>query len=396
MHSWYFSEQSYYPAWDRPGPPKITSPSSAVDPEIAHRLLADYIAECVLCDKLQINIMVNEHHASYTCMSVSCMLTLGILASHTKNARLLALGVPLLNRMDPVRIAEEIAYVDTVSRGRLEVGLIKGTPFEMYISNAHPVTSGQRYWEAHEVILAALTHRGGAFSWESENFNYRYVNVIPPCYQDPHPPMWLTTLSTSTAIEAARRKYVLGITAVARAARQSFPLYREEYLKTHGQPAPLDRFAYLGYVAVAKDEKTAIERGRKILEFVQTSERISQNFINAPGVLTHADNARFLKAGETTTHRTKVLPDGTPMSNPPTPQEQIINSALFAGTPDQVYEQLKRFYDSVGGFGHLLVQMGGTMTHDEICDSLTLYATDVAPRLKALTAGRGIISELVV
>jgi alkanesulfonate monooxygenase SsuD/methylene tetrahydromethanopterin reductase-like flavin-dependent oxidoreductase (luciferase family) len=73
------------------------------------------------------------------------------------------------------------------------------------------------------------------------------------------------------------------------------------------------------------------------------------------------------------------------MSNPPTAHEQIINSVLFAGTPDQVYEQLKRFYDSVGGFGNLLVQMGGTETHDEICDSLTLYATEVQPRLEALT-----------
>src|SRR3978361_1165944 len=234
MQSWYFSEQSYYPAWNRPGRPKITSPSEAVDSEIAHRLLQDYIAECVLCDELGLNIMVNEHHASYTCMSVSCMLTLGILAAQTKNARLLALGVPLLNRMDPVRIAEEIAYVDTLSRGRLEVGLIKGSPFELFISNAHPVTSNQRYWEAHELILAALAARSGPISWESENFNYRYVNVIPPCYQRPHPPMWLTTLSTNTAVDAARRDYVVGITAVARAARQSFPLYRSEYQKVHG------------------------------------------------------------------------------------------------------------------------------------------------------------------
>ena len=73
------------------------------------------------------------------------------------------------------------------------------------------------------------------------------------------------------------------------------------------------------------------------------------------------------------------------MSNPPTPQEQIINHVLFAGTPDQVYNQIKAFYDSVGGFGQLLVQLGGTMTHEEICDSLSLYATEVMPRLEALT-----------
>lgn len=390
MHSWYFSEQSYYPAWDLPGTPKVTSPSAPVDPEIAHRLMKDYIAECMLCDSLGLNIMANEHHATYTCMNVSCMMTLGIVASHTKNARLLALGIPVMSRMDPFRIAEEVAYVDTLSRGRLEVGLIKGTAFELYISNAHPVTAPDRYWEAHDLIVAALSHQDGSFSYESENFKYRYVNVIPPCYQKPTPPMWLTTLSTNTAKEAARRGYVLAITAVARAARQSFPLYREVFRQVHGRPAPLDRFAYLGYVAVAKDEATALERGRKILDFVTTSERIAPQFINPPGALPHADNARFLKAGATVTHRTKLLPDGTPMSNPPTPREQILNNVLFAGTPDQVYEQIKTFYDSVGGFGNLLVQAGGTMSHDEICDSLRLYATEVQPRLTALTKGHAL------
>jgi alkanesulfonate monooxygenase SsuD/methylene tetrahydromethanopterin reductase-like flavin-dependent oxidoreductase (luciferase family) len=384
MKSWYFSEQSYYPAWQAAVSVKITSPSSAVDPEIAHRLLNDYIAECRLADDLGLNIMVNEHHATYTCMSVSCLLTLGVLAAQTKRARLLALGVPILNRLDPFRIAEEAAYVDVLSRGRLELGLIKGTPFEMYISNANPVTAGSRYWEAHDMVTAALTHQDGPFSWQSEHFHYRNVNVIPRCYQQPTPPMWLTTLSTRTAIEAARRGLVLAITGVARVARDSFPLYREEYLKVYGRPAGLDRLAYLGYVAVAKDERTARERARKVLRFPETSERIEQNLINPPGSLPHRDNARFIRDRKTVTHRERTLPDGTPLSNPPSVDDQIANQVLFAGTPDQVYEQIKSFYDSVGGFGNLLVQKGGTMSHDEICDSLSLYANEVQPRLDRL------------
>jgi alkanesulfonate monooxygenase SsuD/methylene tetrahydromethanopterin reductase-like flavin-dependent oxidoreductase (luciferase family) len=385
MQSWYFSEQSYYPAWDQPVPPKITSPSGLVDPETTHRLLHEYIAECMLCDELGLNIMSNEHHATYTCMNVSCMMTLAVIASHTKRSRLLALGIPIMSRMDPHRVAEEVAYVDMLSRGRLEVGLIKGTAFELYMSNANPVTAADRFWEAHDLIVAALSKKDGPISYESDTFNYRYLNIIPQCYQQPTPPMWLTTLSTGTAREAARRGYVVAITAVARAARASFPIYREEYQRVHGKPAPLDRLCYLGYVVVARDEKTAIERGRKVLRFVETSERIDQRFINPPGQLPHADNARFLKSGSTSTHRTKTLPDGTPMSNPPTPQEQITNMVLFCGTADQVYKQIKSFYDSVGGFGQLLVQLGGTMTHEEICDSLRLYATEVQPRLDALT-----------
>lgn len=394
MKSWYFSEQSYWPAWDQyMDNPRITTPSGAVDPDVANRLLNEYLDECMLCDELGLNIMVNEHHSALTCMSVSCMLTLGILAAKTKNVRLLALGIPVMGRMDPFRIAEEIAYVDTLSRGRLEIGLIKGSAFELFVSNSQPVGADKRFWESHDLIIEALKRRDGPFSWESENFNYRYVNVIPPCYQTPHPPVWQTTLSTKTAVRAAQLDYVVGITAVARAARESFPMYRKEYQRVHGRPAPLDRLAYLGYVSVADDEETAIERGQKILKFVETSEGIAQQFVYPPGLVPNEMTAQMIRAGKTVTHRSNTLPDGTPMSNPPTAREQIINNVLFAGTPDQVYEQIKTFYKSVGGFGNLLVQMGGTMTHEEIKDSLTLYARHVQPRLDELTASHKTLEE---
>jgi alkanesulfonate monooxygenase SsuD/methylene tetrahydromethanopterin reductase-like flavin-dependent oxidoreductase (luciferase family) len=380
---YYFSEQSYYPAWSEE-PPKITAPSRAVDPVRAQELLRLFIEECELADELGLNIMVNEHHASYTCMSVSCLMTLGILAARTKRARLLALGVPILNRMDPFRVAEEIAYVDVLSGGRLDVGLIKGTAFEMFISNAAPVGSTERFWEAHDVIMKALTALDGPVSWQGENFEYRYMNVIPRCYQQPHPPIWMTTLSTQTARDAAARQYVLSIPANAKAARRAFPIYREAYRKAHGADAPADRFAYLGYVAVAETEEKAMELARKILHFPEASERIEPRFIAPAGAFDVAANVEFLKARSVVTHRFKTLPDGSPMSDPPTPREQVLNKVMFAGTPDQVYRQICELYDDLGGLGHFLVQMGGTMTSDEIRGSMRLFAEEVMPRLVAM------------
>ncbi len=389
MQTWYFSEQSYYPAWDQAkGDVRITVPSDAVDPTVAHQLLQRYIDEWVVADELGFDIMVNEHHATYTCMAVSCMLTLSILANRTKKARLLALGVPLLNRMDPFRIAEEIAYVDMMSGGRLEVGLIKGTPFEMFVSNANPAHCMNRYWEAHDLIDKALTHQGGPFSWEGDNFHYRYVNVIPRSYQQPRPPMWLTTLSASTAAEAARRDMVLAITASAPAARGAYPIYREEYQKKFNKPAGLDKLAFLGYVGIGKDRETGLARGRKVLKFVEATERTSPNFIVPPGIVPPAGAAKMLRSGAVASHRTRVLPDGTPMSNKPVPEEYIQNSVMFAGSPDDVFNQIKAFYDSVGGFGHFLMQMGGTLEPDEAVDSLELFAKEVQPRLRELTKGK--------
>ena len=315
--------------------------------------------------------------------AASPFVTLGAVAGATSRIRL---GTLVVNNdlRHPALLAQDAATLDRLSDGRLELGLIKGSTFELYMSNSNPVTSHARYWEAHDLIVAALAKKDGPMSYESDNYNYRNLNVIPGCYQQPVPPIWMTTLSPVTAREAAQRGYVIAITAVARAARACFPVYREEYQRVHGRPAPLDRLCYLGQVVVARDEKTALERAAKLLRFNEASERIDARYINPPGVMPPTDNARLLTSGTTTTHRNKTLPDGTPMSDPPTPREQIINNVLFAGTPDQVYNQIKAFYDSLGGFGHLLVQLGDPMTDDEIRDSLSLYGTEVMPRLKAL------------
>ena len=58
---------------------------------------------------------------------------------------------------------------------------------------------------------------------------------------------------------------------------------------------------------------------------------------------------------------------------------------MFAGTPDQVYAQIARFYDLTGGFGHLLMMgQGGRLSHDETVANLTLFSREVLPRLQEL------------
>ncbi len=42
-------------------------------------------------------------------------------------------------------------------------------------------------------------------------------------------------------------------------------------------------------------------------------------------------------------------------SKNPSVDAAIYSGFIFAGTPDQVYEQIKRHYEYVGGYGHLLI-----------------------------------------
>jgi len=58
---------------------------------------------------------------------------------------------------------------------------------------------------------------------------------------------------------------------------------------------------------------------------------------------------------------------------------------MMAGTPDQVFAQVKKMYDHVGGFGHLLIMgQAGFLDHDETVKGMTLFAREVYPRLKEL------------
>src|SRR3979490_182625 len=122
-------ERSCHPAWEKGlarGSLRVNFPSENIDPEVAGKLLNRYLDEFALCDDVGIDIMVNEHHSTATCMTVSVPMALAIIARETKKSRLLSLGNPIANRPDPVRVAEEMAWLDVLSGGRLGRGVGKG------------------------------------------------------------------------------------------------------------------------------------------------------------------------------------------------------------------------------------------------------------------------------
>ncbi len=96
MKVYSFSEQSYPDAWFEDAESlRVNLPNEHCDPEIASRLYNRYLDEWMLADELGLNIIVNEHHATATCMSASVHLTLAILARQTKRARLSGWARPL-------------------------------------------------------------------------------------------------------------------------------------------------------------------------------------------------------------------------------------------------------------------------------------------------------------
>jgi hypothetical protein len=58
---------------------------------------------------------------------------------------------------------------------------------------------------------------------------------------------------------------------------------------------------------------------------------------------------------------------------------------MFAGTPDVVFEQIKKHWHYVGGYGHLLIMgQAGFLEHDDTVHGIRMFAREVYPRLKEL------------
>jgi alkanesulfonate monooxygenase SsuD/methylene tetrahydromethanopterin reductase-like flavin-dependent oxidoreductase (luciferase family) len=383
MQVYYFTEQPYYPAWNNHnGSLRVNLPNRVLDPKIAGDLLHRYYDEWKLADELGFNIMVNEHHQTATCMSSTVIVGLSILARETKRARLLVLGYPIGHRADPLRCAEELANIDVISRGRLDMGFIKGVPYEFPASNQNPVGVMDRFWEAHDFIIKAMTSHDEPFNWESEHFNYRQVNIWPRPVQQPHPPVWSTTGSKTNARVLGAKGYVMATLGSGYGTRPLQDAYRESYQAKWKKPAGPDRFGYLGLVATADNEAEARRRAEFIIGYFRSSAIVHVPFRNPPGFLSAEDNARMLRGESAPRSFTK---DGRVVNMHNGSVQDLIDAGiLFCGTPDQVHDQIVDFVEYCGGMGNLLM-MGhaGYLSHEDTVSNLTLFAKEVMPRLKA-------------
>jgi alkanesulfonate monooxygenase SsuD/methylene tetrahydromethanopterin reductase-like flavin-dependent oxidoreductase (luciferase family) len=383
MRVYQFSEQAYFPTWnDHSGSLRVILPNRKCDPRVAADLFHRYYDEYQLCDELGLDIMLNEHHQTATCMSSSVVVGLAVLARATKKARLLVLGYPIGHRPDPLRAAEELSTIDVISRGRLDMGFIKGIPYEIPASNRNPTELMDRFWEAHDFIIKAMTTHDGTFNWEGEFFHYRQVNIWPRVWQEPHPPVWSTTGSSTQARVLGERGYVMATLGTGFGTRKLYDAYRKGYVGKFGRAPGADRFAYLGLVAVSHDKEEARKRGDLIAGYLRTSAIVHAPFRNPPGYMSPEDNARMLRGESPPRGFTK---DGRAINIHATSVDDLIDAGvLFCGTPDEVYDQIVAFCEHCGGMGNLLMMgQAGFLTHEQTVDNLTLFSREVLPRLKA-------------
>lgn len=391
MQAWYHCENVYpfvpQEVLDRADSVRGSLPNRYCDPRIAADLFHECLDEHLLCDDLGVNIVSIEHHSGINSLYGASPMILGTLARQTRNVRILSLGTLITVRPDPVRIAEEYATADVISRGRLEIGFVKSGDSEMVSGNANPVGFVDRFWEAIDLIVKTLAAHDGPFSWEGKHYTHRHVNIWPPCWQRPHPPLWAASGDPETTAELGRRGMVNALVLRGpQASKRAFDSYRAARQEA-GLPAPgSDRFAYAALAYVGDTDEEGVRVGSKLLWFLNTSLKQSPQM------------SRFLPGRNPPElapqlWRTKPRASTQGARRPAdgligiTPEQAIARGILFAGNPDTVHKQIMQVYDEVGGFGHLIfVGRSGFLDHKEAEKGIRMMAKEVLPRLPTATA----------
>ena len=376
MRTWYFSENAYpyLPDESTYESVRVTLPNGVIDPKTMADLYHRYLDEWQFAEEHGLDLMLNEHHQSASNLNPAAAVVLGARTRITKKSRILILGNPIANRRDPVRVAEEMAMADNYSRGRLEVGFVRGVPYEISAVNSKPVNMADRMWEAHDLIKQAWTTHDGPFNWEGRYFNYRQVNIWPRPYQEPHPPIWFTGTSPAQIPKIAEHGYVAAtfLTGFAQ-TKVIFDTYRAKRASL-GLPMSLDRLAYAALVFVGKTDEEGFDGARKLMWYFQAN-KVPPQFSNPPGYASLKAAVGFMRGGETHFDKKSSL-------------EHCIESGLvFAGSPDTVCRQIDKHYAAVGGYGHLLAMgQAGFLEHDQTVAGIAMLGDEIAPRLRAIAA----------
>ena len=206
--------------------------------------------QCQWADELGFDsVGVLEHHGSEDGYNPASLVLASAIAARTKRIRirLTALILPL---HDPVRVAEDAAVVDQISRGRLE--LVIGAGYVQREFAMFGKSTGDRVrlvTEGVDVLKKA---------WSGEPFEYRgaTMRVTPRPYRRPRPPIVLGGASAGAARRAVR---------IADGFEGTLPefdgVYEEECAR-QGKPAPAPRPPSIPamFVHIAEDPDAAWER----------------------------------------------------------------------------------------------------------------------------------------
>ncbi len=245
-------------------------PGDHFDAETAARTYEEHLAIWTEMDRLGFDgVGLNEHHTTPHGLMNSPNMMAAVGAQRTKNLKFLLLGnlMPLHN---PLRIAEELAMADCMSRGRILSGFARGVPREYKVYQVPMSESRARFEEAIEIVMKAWTEN--TFSHEGKFWQYKDVSIWPRPYQQPIPQCYLPFTGSKETIEfAAKHNFNAVIPHLKPGVMEDVTGYFGEQLTKHGHTLTPEKIVLFTDTYVASSKAEALkEYAPYFLYFQQT------------------------------------------------------------------------------------------------------------------------------
>jgi alkanesulfonate monooxygenase SsuD/methylene tetrahydromethanopterin reductase-like flavin-dependent oxidoreductase (luciferase family) len=308
-----------------------------------YRQFIDYVIEA---EQLGYHgLFVVEHHFTGAGQVSASLNLLSYLAARTQRLRL-GTAVVVLPWHNPALLAEQIATLDLLSDGRVDLGIGKGYRASEFAGFAiEQAEATDRFDEALAFLRAAWSAEG-RFSFRGKRWRFDDIVIEPRLVQQPHPPLWMAAGSFESIERAAREGFNLLLDQIApvelsieRARR-----YRDA-LERCGRPRRSGRIALARALQMAMSRAELAEARsvrRRVLERIGDLAR-------GPGAERYRDAARLSDA------------------------ELAADDAVLLGTPEEIATRLRRL--SAGEIDQiLLIDPTGSP------EALRLFAREVAPQ----------------
>ena len=330
------------------------------------RLFNEALDQVELADRLGIDYAweVEHHFLEEYSHSSAPEVFLAAASQRTKQIRL-AHGIIQLTTNHPARVAERVSTLDLLSQGRVELGIGEGStttelhPFDQRFRNKRAV------WEdAVRALMPMFTSE--AWEYHGEYFDFPLRNVLPKPYQKPHPPLWVACSQLDTIEMAGRRGMgALGFQFVSSDAAHAWVnTYYNAFVKRQEKLTEYEANPNIavvsGFMCCETDEE-ALRKAEGWTFFQFALRFYSTHGVVAPGEVNLWEEYLGWKE---------------------TPQGQKQRRTGLVGSPEVLRERLRKFeasnIDQV-----ILLNQAGSNTHEDICESLELFAKEVMPEFRA-------------
>lgn len=352
----------------------VDLPNAYCDPVLAQRALEDQLELSIESERLGFDgAVVSEQHNGPIGTLGNPMLAGAFIAARTQRLRIGVIG-PIMNAYaTPLRLAEEIAALDIMSRGRLLLGLPMGHGMQYHsLGVMNPATARARFREGHELLMKALTEPG-PFEWCGDFFHVPYVNLWPKPLQTPHPPIIVPgggSVETLQLVAKHRYSY-LAVLSPRPALVKTMQRLRDLCNEEGYEPDPTQLTINVAVHVAETDKQARLESEAHHLWQYQNFFRSPMHDNFPPGYVSSQSLRGMLQGG----YRSKPLSE---LSF----DELVENGWVIAGSPETVAARLEEHAEEIGAGRLVLAFNAGSMSRWSTMKSMTLFAEEVIPRMR--------------